>query len=166
MSKTAKNRPGKPAPRDAKGLFQPGNQVGKGHGAPKGDRNGRAMLRHGLKAGVLPKDCKYVEDRLNQFRRRMEDCCLDTHGEVSLTHAACIQTVLRWERHAALAQRWLVKAGDDLSPADRLKFSEQIAKASSARDKALARLQLDRDDAATIIDSLYSKTRSITDESA
>jgi hypothetical protein len=104
--------------------------------------NANAM-RHGLKAGQLPKDAKYIEYRLNAFRRTLEQAVLSARGEVNIPDAAYIQTCLRWERHACLAQRWLVKAGDTLKPEQRLTFSREIARASAERDKAIAALQLD-----------------------
>jgi hypothetical protein len=109
-------------------------------GAPRANRN---AMRHGLRGGQLPKDARYIELRLNEFRQRLEDAVMAARQQVSLVDAAAIQTCLRWERHAALAQRWLVKAGDDLKPVDRLAFSREIARASSERDKALAVLKLD-----------------------
>jgi hypothetical protein len=95
-----------------------------------------------LKAGQLPKDAKYIEFRLNAFRRTLEQAVLSVRGEVNIPDAAAIQTCLRWERHACLAQRWLVKAGDTLKPEQRLTFSREIARASAERDKAIAVLQL------------------------
>jgi hypothetical protein len=82
---------------------------------------------------------------LNGFRRTLEDHVLEVKGEVSLTDAACIQTIIRWERHAALAQRWLVKAGDTLKAVERLHFSREIARASTERDRCIGLLELDRD---------------------
>ncbi len=107
-----------------------------------GQSNNRNALRHGLKAGKLPRDAKYIEVRLNTFRRTLEQAVLAVKSEVNLTDAASIQTCLRWERHACLAQRWLVKAGDTLKPTDRLTFSREIARASAERDKAIASRQL------------------------
>ena len=66
-------------------------------------------------------------------------------GEVNLQDAACIQTCLRWERHACLAQRWLTKMQADLKPEQRLTFSREIARASAERDKSLASLRLDKE---------------------
>src|SRR5688500_13985998 len=103
-------------------------------GAPPGNRN---ALRHGLKAGQLPKDAKYIEVRLNVVRRNLEDAVVRTHGNVSEEHACYVQTAIRWERHAALAQRWLTKADKDLSPSEKLQFSREIAQASANRDRAI-----------------------------
>lgn len=137
---------------------------------PKGDnprrkRGGqsanRNALRHGLKAGQLPRDAKYIEVRLNIFRRQLEDAVLAAKREVSLADAAAIQTCLRWERHAALAQRWLVKADKTMSPTEKLNFSREIARASTERDRAIAALELDRDSQAGILDALYSRIPAI-----
>lgn len=136
MSKTPTNDTPKDATRNCGG--QPGN---------------RNNMRHGLRAGQLPKDAKYIELRLNAFRRTLEDAVVAAKGSVSLIDAGCIQTCLRWERHACLAQRWLVKAGDTLKPTDRLAFSREIARASAERDKALAALGIDKKE--NIWDALY-----------
>lgn len=151
MAKAPKDATGKPR----FGKHQPAHYCGKpGRSGPP--RNNRNAMRHGLRGGQLPKDARYIEHRLNRFRRLLEDAVLGARGEVTLTDAAAIQTCLRWERHAALAQRWLVKQGNTLKLVDRLKFSEAIAKASDSRDKALAALKLDRDAKDNIIDTLYA----------
>lgn len=108
--------------------------------ALKGNRNG---IRHGLTAGLLPKNCEYVEIRMNNFRRQLEDAVLAIKDEITMTDAAAIQTCLRWERHGMLAQRWLRLESNNLKPADRLNFSREIARASAERDKALKQLDLD-----------------------
>jgi hypothetical protein len=134
----------------------------KGRSGPP--RKNRNSIRHGLKASQLPTGCKYIEVRLNSFRRQLEDGVLAAKGAVSMVDAACIQTCMRWERHAALAQRWLVKAGDSLKPVERLKFSEAIAKASSERDRALQALKIERDAKDSIIDALYTRNLTGPDE--
>ncbi len=122
-------------------------------GGQKGNRN---HMRHGLTAGKLPKGCQFIENQLNGFRRKLEDIVLSNKGEISLSDAASIQTALKWERHGALALRWLTKQGDSLKPMESLAFSREIAKASTERDKALASIGLSRDrvrDAWAVIDS-------------
>jgi hypothetical protein len=101
-------------------------------------------MRHGLQAAKLPKNCQYIEIRLNRFRRQLEDALMASKGEVSMSDAAIINTALKWERHGALASRWLRLEGNELKPADKLSFSREIAKASTERDKALSALDLDR----------------------
>ena len=108
-----------------------------------GQPNNRNHLRHGLLAGKMPDGCKYVECRLNRFRRALEDAVIVLRGEVSLYDAAAIQTSLRWERHAALAQRWLRLESKKMKPAELLHFSREIARASTERDRAIATLRLD-----------------------
>src|SRR4051812_30154928 len=109
-------------------------------GAPLHNRN---ALRHGLRGGQLPKGEKNVEVRLCKFRQTLEDAVLAAHHEVNLIAAATIQTIVRWERHAALAQRWLAKEGHTMTAIERLKYSREIAMASKERDKALHSLDLD-----------------------
>ena len=130
MSKTCKDNPAKEQKR---------------LGAPLGNRNARGNIRHGLRAGSLPKDARYIEVRLNGFRRKVEDIVLAVKGEVSLHDAACVQTAVRWERHACLAQRWLTKEWNTLKPTDRLQFSREVARASAERDRAIKELDLNRD---------------------
>jgi hypothetical protein len=148
MSETSNDQPDKP-----QFCGKPGRS-----GPAKGNRN---ALRHGLRGGALPADAKYIENRLNGFRRQLEDAVAERTGEVSIPDAAAIQTALRWERHAALAQRWLTKEYDDMKPEQRLHFSREIARASTERDKAIAALRLDRD---TIHDAwqAYDATKDAT----
>ncbi len=122
-------------------------------GAPRENRN---AMRHGLKAGSLPKDAKYIEIRMNVIRRNLEDAVIQCRGDVSIEDAAYIQTALRWERHAALAQRWLTKQYNKLKPMEQLKFSHEIASASAKRDTAISMLQLD-EEPTTVIDALYAR---------
>lgn len=139
------------------GKDQPDHYCGKKgrSGPPKGNRNN---LRHGLTAGKLPAGCQYIENQLNGFRRRLEDIVLEVKGDISLTDAAAIQTALKWERHGALALRWLTKEEENLSMSDRLQFSREIARASTERDKALASLRLDRHGKDSLLDALYART--------
>lgn len=104
------------------------------------NRNG---LRHGLKAGKLPKDALHVEITTNRLRRQLEDAVLAARGAVSLTDASLIQSAVRWERHSALANRWLRMKSAELRPTELMAFSREVARASSERDKAIALLRLD-----------------------
>jgi hypothetical protein len=147
MTVTPKN--GSPVAESKRFCGKPGRS-----GPPKGNRN---SIRHGLKASQLPAGCKYIEIRLNGFRRQLEDAVIEAKREVTMVDAGIIQTAMRWERHAALAQRWLAKAGDTLKPLERLKFSEAIARASTERDRALQQLKIDRDARDGIIEALYTR---------
>jgi hypothetical protein len=116
-------------------------------GAPIGNNN---ACRHGLKGGKLPKDCKFIEQRVNHFRRQVETAVLAQKGDIDLPDAAAVNTACRWEKHSCLAHRWLVKQWDVLKPEELLMFSREIAKASSERDKALREIGLSRSALKTI----------------
>ena len=140
MAAPTKQTPGK-APRFGKG--QPAHYCGKPgrSSAPLGNTN--ATIRHGLRGSKLPSGCKYIEHRVNALRRQCEDAVLELKGEVNIIDAAAINSILKWERHGLLAAHWLRHEVDNLSPSDRLKFSESIAKASDSRDKNIRALGLD-----------------------
>jgi len=130
MSNSPKNAPDKVAPSGKKGR----------RGAPRDNRNN---MRHGLRGSKLPKGCKYIEHRVNALRRQVEDALMATKGSISITDAAAVNSILKWERHGLLAAHWLRHQVDTLSALERLKFSEAIAKASDNRDKALRSLGID-----------------------
>lgn len=134
MSKAPNDKPTRKPNPDFHG--KPGRS-----GPPKGNLNSG---RHFLRAGSLPKRLKYIEVRLNCFRRNVESLVVAQKGEVSLLDAARINTALRHERHAILAQHWLRVEGERMAASDRLRFSEAIGKASDSRDKALVALGLDK----------------------
>src|SRR6516225_6053983 len=108
-----------------------------------GQPNNRNALRHGMRSGLLPRDARYIQNRLNAFRRQLEDQLIANKGEVTLVDAALIVTVLRWERHRCQAQRWLRLKQAELSPTELLTFSREIARASTERDRALVALKID-----------------------
>ncbi len=112
---------------------------GRGGGAPIGNVN---RTRHGLRGAGLPKGCHHIQRATCQFRRQLETEVLTARGEVTLTDAAFVNTAFRAERHAQLAQRWLALEAESMSPADRLNYSREVARASSERDKAIAALNL------------------------
>ena len=108
--------------------------------APPMNRN---ATRHGLRAGRLPKGAAYVRRECDALRRIIEDAVADANnGNVTLHQAALIQTAIRWERHAMLAQRWLRLQIDDLDANARLNYSRDIARASAERDKCFKELGL------------------------
>ena len=109
-------------------------------GAPRKNRN---SIRHGMQSGMLPKNCRYIEVRLNVFRRTIEDALLKSKGEISIVDAARINSAVKWEKMGMLATRWIRIEGDNLKPLDKLKFAEAVAKASDNRDRALKELGLD-----------------------
>ncbi|MCA9078248.1 MAG: hypothetical protein KDA93_24685 [Planctomycetaceae bacterium] len=102
----------------------------------------RSAMRHGLTGNKVPKGAEFIENRVNGLRRQIEDQVMQLRGEINIVDAARINSILKWERHGQLAAHWLRKEAENLSPADRLKFSEAIAKASDRRDKNIEALGL------------------------
>ena len=131
-------------------------------GAPFNNTN--ATATHYLRAGKLPKRLAYIENRINKFRRHLEDMIVLTRGEVNICDAAQINSATKWERHGLLAQHWLRHEEENLSAHDRLKFSEAIAKASDNRDKCLRLLKLDLKPEPLTLDSYVTDSRAIVDK--
>ena len=91
---------------------------------------------------------------------------MEAKGEVNLPDAATIKSICDWERHRALAGRWLrlnamgegrKRNGQPrgLTPMEMLMFSREVARASTEMDKAIRLLRLERDkvlDAWTALD--------------
>jgi hypothetical protein len=145
MPETAKNEPPSTGPKRFCG--KPGRS-----GAPKGNANAQ---RHGMRGGKLPAGCQYIENRVNSLRRQVEGALIEAKGAIGIVDAAAVNSILKWERHGLLAAHWLRKEIDKLSPSERLKFSEAIAKASDNRDRAIRTLELDRDAADDVLTTLY-----------
>jgi hypothetical protein len=104
--------------------------------------NNHNAMAHGLAAGKLPDGCSYIAKLTKKFRTSLEAACIARHGGVSLTQAATIQSIIRWERHSMLCQRWL-RVCPGLSADQQMAFSRDAARASAERDKCLRMLDLD-----------------------
>jgi hypothetical protein len=72
----------------------------------------------------------------------LEAAVMEARGEITLVDAAYVNTAFRAERHAQLAQRWLALEAATMTPADRLSYSREVARASQQRDVAIAALNL------------------------
>ena len=114
-------------------------------------------MRHGLRSGSLPKGAAYIKRECDTMRCAIEDALIVSKGEITLTDAATIQTAMRCERHALLAQRWLRQDATNMDAATRLAYSRDIAKASAERDKCLKLLDIDCNER-NVIDALYNAT--------
>lgn len=121
-------------------------------GAPTKNRN---ATRHGLRSASLPKGASYISRATNELRRAVEDAVLDAKGAVDILDAATIQTIVRLERHAMLAQRWLRREHEKMSLAERLKFSAEVGRASAERDKALRSLGIGATGKADLLAEAY-----------
>jgi hypothetical protein len=111
-------------------------------------------MRHGLRSGKLPKATRYIENRVNELRRQLEDAVTECKGKISVSDAAYINTAIRWETHAALARRWLTKNEKTMDIEQQLRFSKEEASASDKRDYAISCLELG-ERSTNIIDALY-----------
>ena len=120
-------------------ISKPDTTVKKQHGNV-GNRNAQ---RHGLRSGKLPLKCGYIENVVNKLRRVLEDALVDLKGQIDIVDAASINSACKWETHGQLARFWLRHEVEQLSPADRLRFSEAIARASDNRDRNVRALGLD-----------------------
>lgn len=117
---------------------------------------------HGLRMVVngLPPGCRRLEGTRRQLRRMLEQAVADVHGEVGIVHAATIQSIIRWETHAALCARWLrhaLEKGEPLTHADKLAYSREVARASAERDKAMRSLGIDKQGHQNVWATLYAQ---------
>src|SRR5438128_3636540 len=105
--------------------FQPGNQLAVGHGAPAGNANAfkhGGKSRRALTIGKLPPSCNWIANRVSALRRELERATTDVHGDVSLKAGLYINSALRHEQAALLAQRWLRLNGGSMSHGERLSY--------------------------------------------
>ncbi len=115
----------------------------RGRGAPAGNANAR---RHGLRCGVLGKGNKDVENVSSKLRLALENAVILRHNEVSILHAAYIQSCTRHEMRAMLLQKWLRTEGPNIPVLDRAALLKQLSDASDSRDRCLEKLGLGRGD--------------------
>jgi hypothetical protein len=114
-------------------------------GAPKQNLN---ALRHGLRAdlsiGGLAKRYAWIRRTTGSLRRNLEQLATEVHGSLNPLHIATINRATRLELMALLAMRALRELDKDLSLQERLALWDRVTNATEARDKALAKLGLDK----------------------
>ncbi len=122
-------------------------------------KNGGSMTR--LTLGELPKTMRRQTQMARKYRRGLESLVLEAKGEIGATDAHLIDEATGAEVHAAVC-RWLLRTRlDKMTVGDVARCSEQIMKARAARNRAVERLELDRDRSADLIDALYSRPKVI-----
>jgi len=131
--------PPSPVPSSTAPTTAPTTNDHRRGGAPRGNAN---RTRHGLRGTKLPPAAKAEERKLETFRGWLRETLQADGRTIDLATAATMQACERHERGALLALRWLRVEHDKLSLAERLQLLETIARATTARDKALARLGL------------------------
>ena len=116
-------------------------------GAPRANVN-RATHYLRCQLHELPKGkgLHYITRQCREERRVIEDAVIATGRDIGVYEAATIQTAINWARHGKLCARWLRGQCSDMTPAELLNFSREIARASAERDRCLERLGLDRRD--------------------
>jgi hypothetical protein len=80
-----------------------------------------------------------------KYRRALEEQVMEAKGEVNTTDAHLINEAVTAEVHASVC-RWLLRTRlEKMTVADVTRCSEQILKSRTIRNKAVERLELDRD---------------------
>lgn len=141
--------------------------TGNGRNRPGAPRNNYNRMRHGLHAGKLPADCKYIENSRNKLRRQVETEIVAARGKTTVYDAALIQSLCRHETRAQLLQRWLRESETDGKPLpipDRAQLLREISSATDARDRCLEKLNLPSD-AGDPFANLYDATPKPASES-
>jgi hypothetical protein len=110
-----------------------------------------------LASGRWPKGAGYVSRLTRGLRVALEAAVRERHGDVSVYHGCLIQTAERSEARSLLLQKWLRDA-PDLTTAERVSILHGITGASEARDRAVAKLGIDRNQGAEILAILYGTT--------
>jgi hypothetical protein len=114
--------------------------------------------RHGvfgyLAVGTLPKGASWIRRLVGQFRRETERAVMANEGELSLYHAALVQSAARHEARALLLSRWL-KQEAAAKLADRVAVLKEIGAATNSRDHSLRQLGLNKTARGNIIEALY-----------
>lgn len=124
-------------------------------GAAPGNQNRLTTGRYSLTLGKLPKKLRRVQSQVWSFRRHLEMAVAQVKAIVGPYEAALINTAAAWQRHALLANKWLLESLDELTAAEKVTYSREVARATSERDRVLRALGLDGRDLPTTFDAAY-----------
>ncbi|MGE0609532.1 MAG: hypothetical protein AB7O62_20745 [Pirellulales bacterium] len=146
-----------PAPKRRGG--QPGNSGGKkGKSGPPANMN---ALKHGgyvrLTLPNMPARLHNVQKTVNGFRGALEAACKESHGGISLSQAATINSCVTNERLARLWAKRLADGYANMKDSDVAICTDRIERHTKTRDESLRRLNLDRDRSQDVWDSIYSQ---------
>jgi hypothetical protein len=118
---------------------------------PKGKRGPPQFSINGAKTGAnisrltlgeLPNTMRRQLQNARKYRRFLEDLVVDVRGEVNVTDAHLIDEAAKAEIHASVCRHLMRKRQDKMSVSDIARCSEQILKATTARNKAVMQLKL------------------------
>jgi len=104
----------------------------------------------------LPPKTEHIRRQSGELRSALESTLVSRSRTIGVWEACVISAICRWFRHGALAARWLRLQEAELAPADRLRFSEAVARSGNEVVRLLGVLKLDRSDADGIFDALYT----------
>lgn len=130
-----------PTPSTRKGKGGKKGRSGPTRGNLNSTRNGTKLTR--LTLGELPKTMRRQTQNCRKYRRDLEDLVLSIRVAITPTDAHLIDEATTAEVHASVC-RWLLRTRiDTMTVSDITRCSEQIVKATTARNKAVERLNLD-----------------------
>jgi len=120
--------------------------------------NNQNAAKHYMRAALpkLPPKTEHIRRQSGELRSALESTLVSRSRTIGVWEACVISAICRWFRHGALAARWLRLQEAELAPADRLRFSEAVAKSGNEVVRLLGVLKLDRDASDSIYDALYS----------
>lgn len=119
--------------------------------------------RHGLAGSNFPPHLTDLKKRCDAFRRVVEKDVLRLRGKITLTEALAIDAAYKWERHSQLSSRFLRESYDKITPAERVTYSREAARAADLRNAAIKSLRLDEVATDTIDDFFNGNIPSATD---
>lgn len=146
--------PPRPAPIAAEEPSEPveraeyGSKCGNGMSRADRFKGGRiGALRSGVmsfKQGRWPRGSQAIKQDGDEYRKLLEQACIELHGEVGLYAASVIQTAVTLETSARLWQKWLRDKWEDLKEEVKDRRLEAIGKARIQRDMCLKKIGLDK----------------------
>jgi len=130
-------------------------------GAPKGNSNRwRHGLRSNLRTCTLPEHLRDVGNDASTWRVALEDAVLAVHGSVNVARRSLIRTAVDSEIvRRLLWRRYLAESGK-ITVSDETSLTGKVLAAGAARDQAIGKLGLDRDEGDALIRRLYGSDRS------
>lgn len=124
--------------------------------ALNGLRNGLQVSRR-LVLGKLPDELRGVENRRGRFRKTLEAAVIETHGTISLVHAAAVAEAVYWAGSIAIID-WLFRQRlNDLKATEIAQMSRQQAFAMGKCRSIMAELLQDEKKASSLLEEIQRR---------
>jgi len=136
--------------RHTQGASHPGGQAAN-------TNSWRHGLRSRLRTSRLPNACRSIGNDADALRIDLEAAVLEICGTVSKPQRSIIRTCVDAEIVRRLLWRRYRIEADKLDVAAEVALTGKILAANEARDRAIEKLKLDRDQTTTLIQALYSR---------